>query len=179
MHVGSMFKRKNIPALIDAFSRLKKSGYPGLKLVLAGPRPANQFDNDFRLIKDAIENNGLQDSVVLTGYLPDEELCQLYKNALIYIFPSINEGFGIPILEAFKYDLPVLVANNTCLPEVGGNAVLKFDPFDTDDMVLKMKNILDDAVLRKDMAARGKERLKDFSWQKTEAQLVEIFRKSV
>jgi glycosyltransferase involved in cell wall biosynthesis len=178
LHVGSMFKRKNIPALIDAFSRLKNSGHPGLKLVLAGPRPANEFDNDFRLIEDAIEDKGLQDSVVLTGYLPDEELRHLYKNALMYVFPSINEGFGIPILEAFKYDLPVLVANNTCLPEVGGNAVLKFDPFNIDDMVLKMKNILDDAVLRKDMAGRGRERLKDFSWQKTATQLVEIFRKA-
>ncbi len=178
LHVGSMFKRKNIPTLIDAFSRLS-SEYAGLKLVLAGPTPANQFDSDFRLIVDAIENAGLQDKVVLTGYLRDEELSQLYKNALMYVFPSINEGFGIPILEAFKHDLPVLVANNTCLPEVGGNAVLKFDPFDTGDITLKIKMVLDDVDLQKDMINKGRERLKDFSWQKTAIQLIEVFRKAV
>jgi glycosyltransferase involved in cell wall biosynthesis len=117
--------------------------------------------------------------VVLTGYLRDEELSHLYKNALMYIFPSINEGFGIPILEAFKHDLPVLVANNTCLPEVGGNAVLKFNPFDTDDITLKIKMVLDNIDLRKDMINKGQERLKDFSWQKTAVKLVEVFKKAV
>ncbi len=179
LHVGSIFKRKNIPALVDAFGRLKSLGYPALKLVLAGPAPANQFDNDFKLIADAIENAGLQDDVVLTGYLRDEELSSLYKNALMYVFPSINEGFGIPILEAFKHDLPVLVANNTCLPEVGGNAVLQFNPFDTTDITLKIKTVLDDVDLQKDMINKGRERLKDFSWQKTAIQLVEVFKKAV
>jgi glycosyltransferase involved in cell wall biosynthesis len=179
LHVGSIFKRKNIPALIDAFGRLKSLGYTGLKLVLAGPTPANQFDNDFKMIADAIENAGLRDNVVLTGYLQDEELSVLYKNALMYVFPSVNEGFGIPILEAFKHDLPVLVANNTCLPEVGGNAVLQFNPFDTADIALKIKTVLDDVNLQKDMIDKGRERLKDFSWQKTAIQLVEIFKKTV
>ena len=179
LHVGSIFKRKNIPALIDAFGHLKGLGYTGLKLVLAGPTPANQFDNDFRMIADAIENAGLRDNVVLTGYLQDDELSLLYKNALMYVFPSINEGFGIPILEAFKHDLPVLVANNTCLPEVGGNAVLQFNPFDTADITLKIKTVLDGADLQKDMINKGRERLKDFSWQKTAIQLVEIFKKAV
>jgi glycosyltransferase involved in cell wall biosynthesis len=178
LHVGSMFKRKNIPALIDAFSRLSFE-YPSLKLVLAGPIPANQLDSDFKLIVDAIEKTSLRDKVVLTGYLQDEELSQLYKNALMYVFPSINEGFGIPILEAFKHDLPVLVANNTCLPEVGGNAVLKFNPLDTDDITLKIKTVLDDVDLQKDMIRKGQERLKDFSWQKTAIQLLEVFRKAV
>ena len=179
LHVGSVFKRKNIPALVDAFGRLKSSGYPGLKLVLAGPAPVKQFDNDFKLIANAIENAGLQNDVVLTGYLRDEELSLLYKNALMYVFPSINEGFGIPILEAFKHDLPVLVANNTCLPEVGGNAVLQFNPFDTDDITLKIKTVLDDVDLQKDMINKGRKRLKDFSWQKTAIQLIEIFKKAV
>jgi len=179
LHVGSMYKRKNIPALIDAFSRLKKSEYPGLKVVLAGSVPVNPIDSDLELIKDAIAKAHLEDKVVLTGYLRDEELSRLYKDALMYVFPSINEGFGIPVLEAFKHHLPVLVAGNTCLPEVGGSAVLQFNPFDAADIAAKIKIVLDDNDLQKSMINKGEERLKDFSWQKTAVQLVEIFRKAV
>jgi len=179
LHVGSMFKRKNIPALIHAFSKVKASGYPELKLVLAGPAPSTQIDTDNQLITDAIAETNLQQDIILTGYLSNAALGQLYKNALVYVFPSINEGFGIPVLEAFSYGLPVLVANNTCLPEVGGDAVLLFDPFDTDDMSSKIKNVLDDGQLRKDMSSKGTERLKLFSWHNTALQLIDVFRKAV
>ena len=179
LHVGSMFKRKNIPALIESFAKVKSSGYPQLKLVLAGPTPANHFDSDFKMILDAIETHKLTNEVVITGYLSDQQLGELYQNALIYVFPSVNEGFGIPVLEAFKNNLPVLVSNNTCLPEVGGNAVLQFDPFDTADIAEKIKTVLDNADLRKDMINKGQERLKLFSWENAAVKLVEVFKKAV
>jgi glycosyltransferase involved in cell wall biosynthesis len=179
LHVGSMFKRKNIPMLIDAFARVKSLGYTNLKLVLAGPTPANNFDSDFKLILDAIETHKLANEVVLTGYLSNQQLGELYQNALMYVFPSVNEGFGIPILEAFKNNLPVLVADNTCLPEVGGNAVLQFDPFDPDDIAEKIKTVLDNADLRKDMISKGQERLKLFSWENTAIKLIGVFKKAV
>ncbi|MEP6611193.1 MAG: glycosyltransferase family 1 protein [Mucilaginibacter sp.] len=179
LHAGSMFKRKNIPALIEAFAKIKATGYPDLKLVLAGPTPANIFDSDYRLILNAINTNNLDQDVLLTGYLADAELGAIYQNALLYVFPSTNEGFGIPILEAFKSNLPVLVANNTCLPEVGGDAVLQFNPFDVDDMVAKIKAALNDASLREDMINKGRERLELFSWHNTAIQLVEVFKKAV
>lgn len=179
LHVGSMFKRKNIPALIKAFSKIKSADYPELKLVLAGPAPSNKTDTAYRLILQTIKDAKLQDKIILTGYLTDQKLSQLYKNALLYVFPSINEGFGIPILEAFKNDLPVLVANNTCLPEVGGDAVLQFDPFDTDDLFTKLKTVLDHPDLRKEMISKGQQRLQNFSWLKTALQLVEVFRKAM
>jgi glycosyltransferase involved in cell wall biosynthesis len=97
----------------------------------------------------------------------------------MYVFPSLNEGFGIPVLEAFKNNLPVLVANNTCLPEVGGNAVLQFNPLDTDDIAKKIKTVLDDAELRKDMINKGQERLKLFSWENTAIKLIEVFKKAI
>ncbi|MDB5002325.1 MAG: hypothetical protein JWQ34_550 [Mucilaginibacter sp.] len=179
LHVGSMFKRKNIPALIYAFNEVKKSGYPELKLVLAGPTPSTQIDNDYKLIVNAIDETKLQSEVVLTGYLPDAALAELYKNALMYVFPSINEGFGIPVLEAFSYNLPVLVANNTCLPEIGGDAVLPFDPFDTTDISAKIKQVLEGDDLRKDLIDKGVKRLSLFSWHNTALQLVEVFKKAV
>jgi len=179
LHVGSMFKRKNIPALIYAFNEVKKSGYPELKLILAGPTPSTQIDSDYKLIAKAIVETKLQSEVVLTGYLPDAALAQLYTNALMYVFPSINEGFGIPVLEAFSHNLPVLVANNTCLPEIGGDAVLQFDPYDTTDISAKIKQVLDDDDLRKDLVDKGAKRLSLFSWHNTALQLVEVFKKAV
>lgn len=179
LHVGSMFKRKNIVALIQAFSKLKAdSNYNYLKLVLAGPTP-NRHENDYIEIFQAIEDANLQPQVIITGYLSDDNLSLLYQNALLYIFPSINEGFGIPILEAFKNDLPILVSNNTCLPEVGGDAVITFDPFDIDDMTIKIKNVLDDAQLRSEMINKGQKRLKLFSWRLSAYQLIDVFRKAV
>jgi len=75
--------------------------------------------------------------------------------------------------------LPVLVANNTCLPEVGGNAVLQFNPFDIQDMAAKIRSVLDDPELRQDMKNKGRERLKLFAWRNTALQLVEVFKKAV
>lgn len=179
LHVGAMFKRKNLVALTNAFDKIKKNGYPDLKLVLAGPIVTASSDNDYTSILDAVEKHNLKDSVVITGYLTDVEVEELYNNATMYVFPSLNEGFGLGVLEGFSHNLPVLVANNTCLPEVGGDAVLQFDPFDTDDICEKMKMVLIDDNLRNDMINKGRVRLKDFSWHKTALQLIEVFKKAV
>lgn len=179
LHVGTMFKRKNIPALIQAFSKVKDTNYPDLKLVLAGSTSPASVESDHAQILLAIEKNNLQEDVIFTGYLTDKALAQLYKNAFIYVFPSLNEGFGIPVLEAFKYDLPVLVSNTTSLPEVGGDAALQFDPFNVDDIYIKIKTVLDNPQLRESMIIKGRERLKQFSWEKAALELMDVFRKAV
>ena len=179
LHVGSMFKRKNLVALVNAFSEIKKAGYSQLKLVLAGSISTHKVHTDYELILETIAKLSLQDDVITTGYLTDHQLGQLYNNALLYVFPSLNEGFGLPVLEAFEHKLPVLVANNTCLPEVGGDAVLQFDPFDTNAIFRAIKTVLDNPDLQKEMVRKGQERLKDFSWEKTALQLVEVFKKAV
>lgn len=176
LHVGNMYKRKNIPALIHSFKLLKDESPNLLKLVLAGPSSANKDGNDYYLIQDAIRTTGLQTEVILTGYLTDEELASMYANALMYVFPSVNEGFGIPVLEAFRYHIPVLVAGNTCLPEVGGDAVLTFNPFDIKDISAKMKLVLENKELRKELIAKGQKRLENFSWLRAAAQLTALFK---
>lgn len=176
LHVGNMFKRKNIPALIYAFKLLKDTHPAAGKLVLAGPSSANKDGNDYHLIQDAILTTGLQQEVILTGYLTDEELASMYANASMYVFPSVNEGFGIPVLEAFRYHLPVLVADNTCLPEVGGDAVLTFNPFDAKDISAKMKLVLENEELRKELIVKGQKRLENFSWLKAASQLTALFK---
>jgi glycosyltransferase involved in cell wall biosynthesis len=178
LHVGAMYKRKNIPALVYAFKQVKIT-YPNLKLVLAGSPPSKDLGNDWELIQNAIAETGLKDDVVFTGYLSDTDLAGIYQHALLYVFPSVNEGFGIPILEAFKYDLPVLVANNTCLPEVGGDAVVTFNPFDVEDIAAQINAVLNDAKLREQMITNGHKRLKLFSWEIAAEQLVKLFIKAV
>jgi glycosyltransferase involved in cell wall biosynthesis len=178
LHVGSMFKRKNIPSLISAFKLLKDNTKTTAKLVLAGPSSSNRDGNDFNSILDRIKSTGLEQDIVITGYLTDAELAGIYSCALMYVFPSVNEGFGIPILEAFKHGLPVLVANNTSLPEVGGDAVLTFDPFDISDIYIKMKTVLEDDHLRENMISKGRLRLQSFSWIKSALQLIALFKKS-
>lgn len=178
LHVGAMYKRKNIPALIYAFKEVNES-YPDLKLVLAGSPPSKSSGNDFEFIEQAISETGLGKHVIFTGYLSDSELALIYHNALLYVFPSTNEGFGIPILEAFKHDLPVLVANNTCLPEVGGDAVITFDPFNVDDIAAKIKHAISNPLLREQLITNGRKRLELFSWQTAAEQLVTLFKKAV
>lgn len=178
LHVGSMFKRKNLVALVNAFGEIKKTGYPELKLVLAGSLLTSRFDNDYTSILDATEKHHLKNEVVIPGYLTDGEVEVLYNNALMYVFPSLNEGFGLGVLEGFAHNLPVLVANNTCLPEVGGDAVLSFDPYDVNDIADKIHTVLRDPDLRKEMISKGQKRLNDFSWQTTAKQIVDIFKKA-
>ncbi|MFC3561652.1 glycosyltransferase family 4 protein [Pedobacter jamesrossensis] len=175
LHVGVMNKRKNIPALIYAFKKLRDKGYKALKLVLVGKIEDKKFSDNKAEIQNAIEETGLKNEVILTGYLSDDDLAALYSNASLYVFPSLNEGFGIPILEAFKYNLPVLVANNTSLPEIGGNAVITFNPFDAEDISDKMKMVLDNPELRKSLIEKGKQRLEEFSWEKTAQSLLKEF----
>ncbi len=177
LHVGIMDKRKNIPALIQAFKKLKDDGYRG-KLVLVGKADSVKLNNDSEAIAKAIQDNELEKEIVITGHLSDKDLGKVYSGALLYVFPSTNEGFGIPILEAFKYRLPVLVADNTCLPEVGGDAVITFNPYNSDDIFCKMKLVIENKGLQKNMVEKGSIRLRNFSWEKAAIQLVEIFKKA-
>lgn len=178
LHVGVLEKRKNLPALIDAFKLLQNSGYPDIKLVLVGKGNGKTFSDDTAQVNEAISRNNLEKEVIRLGYLADEEVGIIYRHALMYVFPSINEGFGIPIMEAFSFGLPVLVANNSCLPEVGGDAVLSFDPFKEQDICDKMKLVLENDSLRQELISKGRERLRDFSWEKAAEQLKIVFEKA-
>jgi glycosyltransferase involved in cell wall biosynthesis len=175
LHVGVMNKRKNIPALIRAFKILKEKEASSLKLVLAGQMDNKRHSSDAEEIWKAINEGDFKEDIILTGYLLDEELEKVYAGALMYVFPSLNEGFGIPILEAWSYYLPVLVADNTCLPEVGGKAVLTFDPSNSNDMAEKMELIWRDEKTRSDLIEKGRLRLKGFTWKKTAESILNEF----
>lgn len=178
LHIGVIEKRKNLPALIKAFKLLKENGHTGLKLVLVGGGNGKKYSDDTQQVNKTIHENSLEKDVITTGHLTDQQLGILYENAFMYVFPSINEGFGIPILEAFNFNLPVLVANNSSLPEVGGAAVLTFDPFNINDMYDKMKQVLEDEKLRMELKKKGRERVMQFSWEISAGKLLEVFKKA-
>ncbi|MCJ8209797.1 glycosyltransferase family 4 protein [Mucilaginibacter sp. RS28] len=178
LHVGAYYTRKNLVTLVNAFASTKSALPEGMKLVLAGGTPAADKGGNYTHIQEAIKSSGLENDVILTGYLPDDEIQQLYQNALLYVFPSLNEGFGLPVLEAFKNSLPVIVADNSSLPEIGGDAVLCFSPDDELALAEKIKLVVEDNALRQEMIEKGQLHLEDFSWSKTADQIIDVCRKA-
>ena len=179
LHVGTLEKRKNLVALIQAFKIVRENGFPNLKLVLVGKASNKITLDDSGSIKDAIMQQQLNNEVILTDYLFDAEVQQLYQKAKLYVFPSINEGFGIPVLEAFKYQVPVVIANNTCLPEVAGQGAKSFNPFSVQDMANAIGSVLKDEPLRQTYIEKGNAQLQNFSWDKTAGALMQLFKKAV
>lgn len=179
LHVGTLEKRKNLVRLIEAFNLLRLLGHQDYSLILVGqPSPKSDMD-DSGAIHEVIERLGLRNFVLTPGYASDQDLAYFYKYAEIYAFPSINEGFGVPVLEAFHHRLPVIVADNTCLPEVGGDAVLCFDPFNVEDISKKMSTLIGNDELRSELIRKGSERLKLFSWEKNTEELIKTFRAAI
>ena len=179
LHVGTLEKRKNLVALIQAFKIVRENGFPNLKLVLVGKASNKITLDDSSAIKEAIMQQQLTNDVILTDYLCDAEVQQLYQKAKLYVFPSINEGFGIPVLEAFKYQVPVVIANNTCLPEVAGQGAKSFNPFSVQDMANAISTLLNDEALRQTYIEKGNAQLQNFSWDKTAGALMQLFKKAV
>ena len=178
-NVGVMEKRKNLSILIKAFKILVDQGLKDTNLVLAGKGTGRKISDDTAHIISLIEDLGLDDRIILTGYLSDSDLELAYKNAALFVFPSLNEGFGIPVLEAFKAKIPVLVANNSCLPEVGGEGVISFDPYDEIGLAKSIHHLLNNDIARAQLIENGQERLTYFSWEKTALELLSVFEKTV
>ena len=179
LHVGSFEKRKNLGILFKALKSINQKGGSVYSLVLVGGSGPKSDMDDTPHIQTLIEEYAAFVPVLRTGYVPDHLLPALYQNAFAYVFPSINEGFGLPILEAFKYKIPVLVSDNTCLPEVGGNAVISFDPFSEADLTKKMLSFINTPDLRLELISKGTQRLSLFSWDKAASEILEIFEKIV
>lgn len=176
LHVGVFEKRKNLGVLIEAFAEFKKiHGTEEVKVVLAGQKGPRKDLDDYDTVLRQIRLRGMEQLIVLPGYVTKGELQQLYGNALAYVFPSTNEGFGLPILEAFSHKIPVIVSESGALPEIGGNAVLTFKTYDPKDLLNKMMLVYESEELRSELSRKGTQRLKEFSWDKFFSQLEKVF----
>lgn len=177
LHIGVLEIRKNLQNLIKAFHLLLQDGFEDYYLVLGGSNSVKTNLDDSPNIRSLINQLSLQERVIITGFIPDEELAGLYQYSSAYAFVSINEGFGIPMLEAFQNKVPVLIANNSCLPEVAGGAAIMCNPFDTIDIKNGLKTILQNNSLREELVRKGTERLAMFSWKMTAENTLSVFKK--
>jgi glycosyltransferase involved in cell wall biosynthesis len=178
LHVGVMEKRKNLTMLVHAFAGFVKQQYfEDYRLVLVGqPGPRKHLD-DYDNIQSLIQQYQLEEKVVLTGYVSQVALESYYQHALGYVFPSLNEGFGMPVLEAFSYGLPVIIADQGTLVEVGGDAVLKVAENTPTGLEASLTLLARDEQLRKEMVERGYRRLGQFSSADFFLSLQHCFRK--
>ncbi|OGI25507.1 MAG: hypothetical protein A3J76_03625 [Candidatus Moranbacteria bacterium RBG_13_45_13] len=173
LYVGTLQPRKNIPALIQALAIFyKKYKMNDIKLVIAGNRKARNFDPE---IDKTIEKYNLRDSANFPGWVDEKDKPALYKLAECFVFPSLYEGFGIPIIEAMAAGLPVVSSDKSCLPEVGGDAALFADPGDPEEFAKKIHEILSDKNIREDLVRKGASCAQEFSWQKTAEKTLEIY----
>lgn len=166
LHVGVFEKRKNLVQLVKAFAIVHLK-YPQYKLVLVGEPSMKNALNDYPAIQQCIRELQIENAVVQLGYLEAESLAAIYQGATAYIFPSLNEGFGLPVLEAFNAGIPVLCANNSALPEVAANAALYFDPHNYQEMAAQMQAVMESVSIRQDLIEKGKNRLTNFNWHRT------------
>ncbi|HOW60401.1 MAG TPA: glycosyltransferase family 1 protein [Candidatus Moranbacteria bacterium] len=168
LYVGAIQPRKNLGVLIEAFEKIKE-GNIDLKLVIAGS-PAWKSDN---IIK-RINNSRFKKDIIITGNLEFEKLSAIYRNAKLFIFPSLYEGFGIPILESMASGVPVICAKNSSLTEVGGDAVLYFQTENSKDLADCIDKVMQEKSLEDKLIQKGTEHVKSFSWGKCAKETLDI-----
>ena len=166
LNVGAIQHRKNIVRLVKAFERTP----PGWKLVLAGSAGYGAGE-----IFARIENSPRRMDIQVLGYIERETLGRLYGRARVFAFPSLDEGFGMPVLEAMSAGVPVLAANRAALPEVCGDAAVLIDPEDVEALAGALGQLMGDARLREQLIARGLDRAARFSWEKAAEQTWNVY----
>lgn len=171
LYTGAIQPRKNLEVFIEAFNRLKTGQNSDLSLVLAGEKAWLSE----KTVRKAQESSFSTD-IIMPGKLKFDDLGHLFRGASVFIFPSLYEGFGIPILEAMAAKVPVICAQNSSLPEVAGEAALYFNSGDAEDLAQKINSVLKDETWRTAMIAKGLEQIKKFSWEKCARETLEYLK---
>ncbi len=168
-YVGTGHVHKNLPRVLQAFEVLKQT-HPDLELAFAGKKTIHY--ERLELLAAAMEDSK---SIHVLGFISDEQLKWLYENAAVYVFATLDEGFGLPGLEAMQYDVPVAASNVSCLPEVYGDSVEYFNPLDPTDIARGVATILDDKRYANSLVSRGHKQLQKYSWQTMAKQVHEAY----
>ncbi len=174
LSVARLQARKNIPRILQAFDRFRKESRSELKLVLAGKKSWTSEE-----VNPLIDSLGLRPHIVELGYVPHADLPFLYSGAAMLVFPSLWEGFGLPVIEAMACGTPVVTSNVSSLPEVAGGAAVLVDPNSVDEISDGMRRILDDGALREDLCARGRKRAEAFTWERTARQTLDVYARAI
>lgn len=167
LYLGTIEPRKNLEMLINIFTELKNSHKIPHKLIIAGETGWKAK----KIIKKAKQNK----DIVLTGYLTEKQKTNIYKNADIFIYPSVYEGFGLPPLEAMSYGIPVICSNNSSLKEIFSNNALLFDSENPKELKTQILKLLKNRSLHKSLSTSGKAFAKQFTWEKTAKETLKAF----
>ena len=171
-HLGSFDPRKNTRRVIQAFSGLSKEIRKEFPLVIAGL----SFKAKERFLP-LIEELGLEKEVYVLPFVSDEDLAGLYHKCFAFIWPSLWEGFGLPVLEAMAAGAPVLTSNSTSLPEISGGCALLVDPTNTEEITKEIMRLIEDQSLREELKEKGKTWAKNFTWENTVRETIDIWKK--
>ncbi len=173
LHLGTLEPRKNLARLVQAFARVKQQlpASDDLKLVLAGGKGWD-YDDIFA----AVQREGLHQHVIFPGYVADADLPWFYRAATVFAYPSLLEGFGLPVLEAMACGTPVVTSSVSSLPEVAGDAALLVDPASVDALAAALVQVLSNSPLAVGMRHRGLLQAGRFSWQRTAAETAGVYR---
>ncbi len=169
LSVGTVQPRKNFGRLVESLARLRADGHD-LHLVIAGG--TGWLSAPFY---EQLRDSGLGDVVHLTGFVADEDLPALYSAATVFAFPSLYEGFGLPVLEAMACGVPVVTSNLSSLPEVAGDAALLVDPYDVAELSEALGRLVHDSALRQQLVQAGYRQAEHFSWQRAARELLAVY----
>ncbi len=167
LSTGTLEPRKNLPRLIEAFAGLPGELRDAHRLVLVGPK-GWEMDETLR------GASASPDLVKLLGFVPDEDLAALYRLCTVFCYPSLYEGFGLPLLEALEGGAPAITSSVSSLPEVGGDAVRYVDPRDVGEIRAALEELLTSETLRAELAARGREQAARFGWERTAREMLDV-----
>lgn len=174
LYLGTLEPKKNLPLLIEAMKLLKQNYDSEYKLVVVGAKGWK-----FNPIFERVHELGLEEDVIFTGYIADQDLPAIYSGATAFMFPSLYEGFGIPLLEAMQCEVPVIASNASCIPEVVNKGGILLDPTDVESWVEAMHNISSDKELHQQYVKKGLEQASKFSWEKVARETLEVYEKAL
>jgi glycosyltransferase involved in cell wall biosynthesis len=171
LYVGTIEPRKNLRRLVDAFASRSRSGDLNHQLVCVGPYGWLSRD-----IHSVIERSGVADAITFTGYVPFAELPALYSLAEMFVFPSLHEGFGLPVIEAMACGAPVITGRTSSMPEIAGDAVEQVDAIDTEALGDAIVRLARNREQREHLSVLGRERAGLFSWGRAARETLAVYR---
>ncbi len=177
LFVGNVKPHKNLITLLKAYNSLSEETKTIYKLVILGRKEG--FVTPDKNIFAYIDNHNLRSNVYFTGHIDNDKLPSIYSKAKLFVFPSLYEGFGLPILEAMASGIPVVSSNAASLPEVGGDASIYFNPKNSVELKEKIEIMLKDEKMRIEYIEKGFNRIKHFSWEKSSTAHIKLFKEII
>jgi glycosyltransferase involved in cell wall biosynthesis len=180
LNVGGIHERKNIVRLIHSFAGMVNlNAYSG-NLLITGSVSGAPYQNRMKSICDAtVRETGMENRIIFTGFISEKELDSLFRMADFLIYPSLYEGFGIPVLEAMKMGLPVITSNTTAMPEVAGGAAYLVDPNNIEEMTSAMSELLQNKQRQEEMIEKGLERARSYTWQNVSESYLKLYQEII